>query len=114
MQKLKDENNLLTRRVKELDDRLYALKRSGGCGPGCGRNGTTGANATQATAGEAAESSALSSSSSGSPTAPVRATGGVSGSAGVAYNLRRRGKTVEGVAAAAGKRTGLRDMTNAN
>lgn len=59
--------------------------------------------------------------SSGSQNSPQpavqKAVSGGGGSAGKTYNLRRRGKTAvegpAGAAAAAGRRTGLRDLTNA-
>lgn len=140
VQKLKDENNLLSRKLKELDDRLFYIKRAGCGGPGCGRSAAAAAGASSTgvvgggAGGSSAEndSSAASVSSGGSrhsmsPTRRVR--GGVGegggGSPGKAYNLRRRGKVadekgVRGVGAPGGgvntrgRRTGLRDMTNAS
>ena len=122
VQKLKNENNLLTSKVKELEDRLFALKRSG-CGSACGRHGGN------LTSGELESSSASSSSAesqhSVSPSARARADGaGETDSVHKTYNLRRRAKTVDGAAAESdaagdsvaltrGRRTGLRDMTNA-
>eukprot|EP00904_Undaria_pinnatifida_P004353 jgi/Undpi1/13919/HiC_scaffold_9.g03570.m1 len=110
VQKLKDENNLLSRKLKELDDRLFYIKRAGCGGPGCGRSAAAaaGASSTGVVGGGAGgssaenESSAASVSSGGSrhsmsPTRRVR--GGVGegggGSPGKAYNLRRRGKVAD-------------------
>lgn len=122
VQKLKDENNLLSRKVKELDDRLFNIKRSG-CGPGCGKNAVAaGAPAKEAAdASTSATSSWAGSQQSVSPT--VRSRGGGAGegagSAGKTYNLRRRPKIAEaahgaGGVSTRGRRMGLRDMTNAN
>lgn len=139
VQKLKDENNLLSRKVKELDDRLFNIKRSG-CGPGCGRNASgssttttrvsspsAGAGARECEASTSANSSWAGSQQSVSPTLKSRGGGDTGaggdkvGSAGKAYNLRRRPKVAEaasnagaGGASTRGRRMGLRDMTNAN
>ncbi len=136
MQKLKEENNLLSRKVKELDDRLFNIKRSG-CGPGCGRNASTSTAAAAAAAAREGEASAPASASSSwagsqnsvSPTLRSRSRGPAGGgagegvgSAGKTYNLRRRPKIAEAAGAAPGgagmstrgRRMGLRDMTNAN
>lgn len=114
VQRLKDENNLLTRKVKELEDRLFAIKRQG-CGPGCGRHG--GGCASAEVESSSGYVSSVSSQHSNSP--------GQKGPKVTTYNLRRRAKTVDGggavvtrnagesVAATRGRRTGLRDMTNA-
>lgn len=118
MQKLKDENNLLSRKVKELDDRLFHIKRSG-CGPGCGRNAAAAAAAPARDADTSATSSWAGSQQSVSPNLKPRSGGEGAGSAGKTYNLRRRPKIAEvaqgtrGVSTR-GRRTGLRDMTNAN
>ncbi|CAN0061430.1 unnamed protein product [Scytosiphon promiscuus] len=128
VQKLKDENNLLSRKVKELDDRLYNIKRSG-CGPGCGR--TTSSVAATSREGDGSTGSTTSSwagsQQSVSPIAQRSRNGGTGenkvGSAAKTYNLRRRPKTVEGAGASGtgadgvstrGRRLGLRDMTNAS
>lgn len=136
MQKLKDENNVLSRKVKELDDRLYNIKRSG-CGPGCGKNASSVSSSSSSSAKEgetsttsvSAPSSCAGSQHSMSPNKSARNGGsngdGVGGgdgvgSAGKTYNLRRRPKVaVEAVAGAGGvntrgRRAGLRDMTNGN
>lgn len=133
VQKLKDENNVLSRKVKELDDRLFNIKRSG-CGPGCGKNASSSSSAAAAAAAKEAETSTTSisaaSSSAGSQHSSVSPNmktrnGGEAGdgvsSAGKTYNLRRRPKiAVEaaagagGVSTTRGRRPGLRDMTNAN
>lgn len=125
VQKLKDENNVLSRKVKELDDRLFDIKRSG-CGPGCGKNAPP-ASSSAAKEGEASTTSLSATSSwsgsqhSVSPNARTRnGAGEGAGSVGKTYNLRRRPKiAVEAEAGAGGvstrgRRTGLRDMTNAN
>ncbi|CAN0193041.1 unnamed protein product [Ectocarpus sp. 6 AP-2014] len=139
VQKLKDENNLLSRKVKELDDRLFSIKRSG-CGPGCGRNApgssttttrasspSAGAGAREGEASTSANSSWAGSQQSVSPTLKSRGGGDMGGggdkvgSAGKTYNLRRRPKVAEAASNAGaggvstrGRRMGLRDMTNAN
>lgn len=123
VQKLKDENNLLSRKVKELDDRLFNIKRSG-CGPSCGRSAAA-APARDADTSTSATSSWAGSQQSVSPTLkPRRGAGGAGtgeglGSAGKTYNLRRRPKIAEAAQGAGGvstrgRRMGLRDMTNAN
>eukprot|EP00903_Cladosiphon_okamuranus_P015003 g13882.t1 len=119
VQKLKDENNLLSRKVKELDDRLFNIKRSG-CGPGCGRNAAATTAAPARDADTSATSSWAGSQQSVSPNLKPRSGEGV-GSAGKTYNLRRRPKIAEAAQGAGGggvstrgRRMGLRDMTNAN
>lgn len=122
MQKLKDENNALSRKIKELDDRLFQIKRSG-CGSGCGRvaagvgaGGAGSGDANKSSAGSDGDGSSTSSSSSRCPPSPTRATrANESEDAGNnrTYNLRRRGKTIdEGVRTRRGG--GLRDVTNAS
>lgn len=108
VQRLKDENNLLTSKVKELEDRLFAIKRQG-CGPGCSKHGGGCASAEVDSSSGYVSSGA--SQQSNSP--------GQKGSKATSYNLRRRAKSVvsrnagESVAVTRGRRTGLRDMTNA-
>ncbi|CAM9996380.1 unnamed protein product, partial [Ectocarpus sp. 12 AP-2014] len=113
VQKLKEENNLLSRKVKELDDRLFSIKRSG-CGPGCGRNASgssttttrvsspsAGAGAREGEASTSANSSWAGSQQSVSPILKSRGGGDTGGggdkvgSAGKTYNLRRRPKVAE-------------------